>query len=160
MDSKWTPKMVAARMEEAATTLKRLPGTTLQGCRAFWPEILHTAGEAYGWDQALVRLGPPPADAITRMDECLEWLRWLEADQAKLVWLRAERAPWKLIVVKFACDRSTAWRKWNIAIHQIAARLDAKPKKMLQQQNARHLQQNLLQSESCLRGVRDDEHTR
>ncbi|MBF0185450.1 MAG: helix-turn-helix domain-containing protein [Magnetococcales bacterium] len=126
---KWTPKMVASRLEEAANTLRRLPmaGVTPAEYGSTWPDVIHDAMEAYGWDAATIRLGPPSAEAISRMDEAMEWFRWLDdKDQVRLVWLRAVGAPWKVITFRYACDRTTAWRKWNIAILTIMSKLNGK----------------------------------
>ncbi|MBF0602158.1 MAG: hypothetical protein HQL07_00525 [Nitrospirae bacterium] len=146
MEVEWTLKMVADRMEEAASTLRRLPmaGVKPREYGNSWPSVIHDAKEAYGWNDAVVRIGQPSAEAITRMDEVMEWLRWLNQEQVKLVWLRATRIPWKLIEVRFAYDRSTAWRKWNIALNCIASRLKSRHNPMLQQKRTRQLQQNLL----------------
>lgn len=144
MADKWTPELVADRLEEAASTIHRLPSVVPKGYYSFWPDIVHDAMEAYGWDKTVVRLGPPSAGSISRMDEALAWLLWLDPDQVKLVWLRATRMPWKLIVRRFACDRTTAWRKWNLAIHRILSRLEAQEEQMLQHQNMQQVQQNLL----------------
>ncbi|MBF0171470.1 MAG: hypothetical protein HQK87_10370 [Nitrospinae bacterium] len=146
MVAEWTPKLVADRLEEAASTLRRLPVAGLKP-REYgnsWPTVIHDAMEAYGWNEAVAPLGPPSAEAITRMDEAMEWLRWLDQEQVRLVWLRATRIPWKLIEVRFACDRSTAWRKWTVALNRIASRLEAKREKVLQHQEERQPQQNLL----------------
>ena len=124
MDGKWTHTQVAARMEEAATTLKRLPSKTKQGYYSFWPDIVPDANGGDACDKALIRLGSPSAEAITRMDECFDWLRWLEPDQAKLIWLRAERVPWKMITRFFGIARSTASVKRDAAIMQIVAILN------------------------------------
>jgi hypothetical protein len=42
-----------------------------------------------------MRLPPPSPTAISRMEDALPWLRWLEPEYAKLVWARADRTPWK-----------------------------------------------------------------
>ncbi|MBF0140243.1 MAG: hypothetical protein HQL74_08180 [Magnetococcales bacterium] len=144
MAEKWTPKMVADRMEEAAKTLRRLPGQTIQGCRAFWPDIIHEFSEAYGWDKPVARLGSPPPDAITRMDECLDWLRWLEPDATRLIWLRAEGTPWKLIMKRFGIARSTASSRWSAAIMQIVAILNIQKRKMSGHLCTRQVGQSLL----------------
>ncbi|MBF0629246.1 MAG: hypothetical protein HQL91_13600, partial [Magnetococcales bacterium] len=95
MAEKWNPKMVAERMAEAASTLRRLKvsGLKPQGYGNSWPDIVHEFSEAYGYNDLVIRLGPPTADAITRMDETMEWLQWLEIDQIRLVWLHAEDVP-------------------------------------------------------------------
>jgi len=123
-EAPWTPKRVAARLEEAADTLRRLPPVRVQGYASNWPPIVRDAHEAYGWDETRVRLGPPAPDAIDRMDEALVWLRWLEPDEVRLVWLRAERVRWKLVAHRLRADRSTAWRWWLCALAKIAGRLN------------------------------------
>ena len=123
---KWTPKMVADRLEEAASTLSRLPVTGLKP-RAYgrsWPDVINEAVGVSGGDEPVLRLGPPQADAISRMDEAMEWLRWLEPNQVRLVWLRASRTPWKMIMRGFGISRSTASTRWNAAILQIVAILN------------------------------------
>lgn len=124
-DPHWTPKMVAFYLEEAADTLRRLPEKRIQGYRSTWPEIIHDFWDAFGWEEAHARRGPPSPAAIDRMDVVLPWLRWLERDEARLVWLRANGRPWKLITHEFGVDRTTAWRRWTYAMITIAARLNA-----------------------------------
>ena len=46
-------------------------------------------------------------------------------EERKLVWLRAARVPWKAITFEFGCDRTTAWRRWTLALTKIASRLNA-----------------------------------
>ena len=55
-----------------------------------------------------MRLPPPSPAAISRMEETLGWLRWLEVEDAKLVWARADRTPWKAICWQFGIARATA----------------------------------------------------
>ncbi|MBF0341349.1 MAG: hypothetical protein HQL95_10370, partial [Magnetococcales bacterium] len=71
MAEKWTHTMVAERMVEAAITLRRLKVSGLKpaGYGSSWPDIVHEFSEAYGYNDLVIRLGPPTADAITRMDE-------------------------------------------------------------------------------------------
>ena len=63
-------------------------------------------------------------EAITRMEQSLEWLRWLEGDDAKLVWARSEGMPWKQICCRFGIARATADRRWRYALALIAFRLN------------------------------------
>jgi hypothetical protein len=122
-DQPWTPSRVAERMEEAAATLQRLPAPRVRGYFSTWPPIVRDAWEAFGWEQTQVRLGPPSAEAIDRMDEALGWLHWLEADAARLVWLRACRLPWKAFIRRMRMGRTKAWQEWVMALAIIAARL-------------------------------------
>lgn len=123
---RWTPKMVADRLEMAASTLCRIPVTSLQS-RALdrgWPAIIRGVVDARSLDEPVMCLGIPPAGAIICMDDAIEWLNWLELDQIRLVWLRASRTPWKMIMRRFGISRSTAFTRWNAAILQIVAILN------------------------------------
>jgi len=143
-DERWTPKVVAERLEEAADTLRRLPPVRVQGYVSAWPAVVRDACEAYGWDEARLRLGPPSPQAIDRMDAALRWLAWLTPDEAQLVWLRAERVRWKTIAHWFCVDRTTAWRHWTCALIKIATRLNSPiATKTLQQKSLRHAQRDL-----------------
>ncbi len=121
----WTPRLVEAYLAEAADTLRRLPEQRVQGYVSAWPEIIRDAWEAYGWAEGPTRPGPPTARAIDQMDVTLLWLRWLDRDDQKIVWDRANRRPWKAIAFDHGIDRSTAWRRWTYGLVTIAARLSA-----------------------------------
>ncbi|MBF0590253.1 MAG: hypothetical protein HQL53_14120 [Magnetococcales bacterium] len=126
--AKWTPKMVAERLEEAAATMKRLPPVGPRKLQSQWPTIIRDYWESYGYDRARVHLGPPSALAIQRMDESLEWLKVLEKRSAQLIWSRAERLPWKLIMRMLGVSRATAWRYWMAALTEIAQKLNQSSK--------------------------------
>ena len=122
---KWTPKLVAKRFEYAAETMRRLPAVRVQGYVSSWPPVLREYFESYGYDRPTIRLGPPPGEAIDQMDECLEWLRWLEPKEMRLVWLRAEHMPWKLILRHLGVSRATAWQRLMSARLKVATFLNA-----------------------------------
>jgi len=119
----WTHHKIIDRLEEAAGTLRRLPDKKLQELKSNWPETIPTWGE-YGSDEIRLRLGPPSPDAIDRMDQTLGWLRWLEPAQARLVWARAERIPWKLILRQLGGGRETARQKLRAALSIIVSHLN------------------------------------
>jgi Domain of unknown function (DUF6362) len=48
---------------------------------------------------------PPSPSPITRIEETPLWLRWLGPEDAKLVWARADRTPWKAICWQFGIAR-------------------------------------------------------
>lgn len=125
-----TPSLLEDRFEEAARTLRRLPnppGSTPRGYSSSWPEYAHDPGQSYGYNAARVRVAPSPA-AIKRMEECFEWLSWLEPDDARIVWLRAEGMRWRQIGIRMGCVRQTAWRRWVAALVTIANHLNKKNK--------------------------------
>ncbi len=80
VENRWTPKMVSARMEEAVRTLRtlRVSGLKPRGYVSSWPEMVIDLADASGQDEVKLRLDPPTPEAITRMDEALQWLCWLE----------------------------------------------------------------------------------
>ena len=49
----------------------------------------------------------------------------LELDERHLVWMRAKRYGWRDITIRFACDRTTAWRRWQSALKTVADQLNA-----------------------------------
>jgi len=51
-------------------------------------------------------------------------VQWLEVEQRHLVWMRAKRYGWRDITIRFACDRTTAWRRWQRALEIVAANLN------------------------------------
>jgi hypothetical protein len=73
-----------------------------------------------------MRLPPPSPAAISRMEETLRWLRWLEIEDAKLVWARADRTQWKAICWRFEIARATAHRRWQYGMSVIAWRLNGR----------------------------------
>lgn len=124
---KWTVTDVADRFEEAAATLKRMPPVNVQGYFNAWPEVVRTVMEQLQADRLPMRLGPPPADAISRMEETIEWIFFLEdEDERRLIWLRAERVVWKRICWRIGCGRTKAWQMWTVALLRIVTRLNAK----------------------------------
>ena len=120
----WTANDVADHFEEAFRTLRKLPPVKTQGYFNTWPEIVRTSREIAAMDLEPMRVWPSAA-AITRLEQTFDWVLWIEEDERKLVWSRAARRPWKHISYDLGVDRSTAWRRWQIALTKIAARLNA-----------------------------------
>jgi hypothetical protein len=124
---KWSVTDVADRLEQAAHTLRRLPPVKVQGFKSNWPEVLRDVHEAYGWDGARVRLGPPTARQITEMDEALRWLMWLERYEVRLVWLRASCVRWKVIERRLGFSRAKLCADWKQSIIKITLFLNIAP---------------------------------
>ena len=132
-----TPREIEDRFEEAALTLRRLPSPPGSGARGYgrsWPDYVHEARHAYGYEEARMRVIPNPRE-IQRMEEALEWLALIggENEQAvidnrRIVWMRAEGYRWKQICRAVGCVRSTAWRRWTAALVTIANRLNKQRK--------------------------------
>jgi len=123
-ETRWTPLMVEARFEEAASTLRRLPDTRVPGYFNTWPPIVRSVYEAFGWERARMPKIAPTPEAIGRMEETFTWLAWLDPDDARIVWMRAEGERWKPICWKVGLSRQHAWRRWVVAVCLIAMRLN------------------------------------
>ena len=142
----WNPRIVEEWFEEAADTLRRLPEHRLKNTRSSWPEVIREFHEAYGYDTVRLRI-PPTSAAIDRMDRVMTWLKWLEPDEVRLVWLRANNVRWKSISYAFGVNRSTAWRYWVCALVKVASRLNSKTsEKVLQQSFCRRHESQFLAS--------------
>ena len=70
----------------------------------------------------------PSAAAITRMEECFDWLLMLDPEDARIVWLRAEGVRWRQVCIRAGVVSSTAWRRWAASLLTIANRLIAQDK--------------------------------
>jgi hypothetical protein len=44
------------------------------------------------------------------MEQTLLWLRWIERDDQRIVWARANGRPWKAIAHDLGVERTTAFR--------------------------------------------------
>jgi Domain of unknown function (DUF6362) len=114
----WDQEVVASRLEEAVDVLARLPNEQVRGLYDLWPKLV-------GEPCRHARPAAAAPEAIDRMDEALGWLMWLEREERRLVWLRAEGVPWKRITHWLGIGRTTAWQRWTIALLKIATRLNA-----------------------------------
>jgi len=122
----WTIEAVETRLEDAAHVMRRLPPVRIGGYFNTWPAMFTEFADRVGQEPRAMRLPPPSASTITRMEEALEWLRWLDPDDVKLVWSRAELTPWKAICWRFGISRATGNRRWQYALSVIAWRLNGR----------------------------------
>jgi len=63
---------------------------------------------------------------ITQAEEAMLWLRWLEPEDGRLVWARADGMAWKPICWQFGISRATANRRWQYGLAVIVWRLNGK----------------------------------
>jgi Domain of unknown function (DUF6362) len=82
----WDQEAVASRLEEAVDVLARLPEARVRGVYDLWPKLV-------GEPCRHARPAAAAPEAIDRVDEALGWLMWLEPEERRLVWLRAEGVP-------------------------------------------------------------------
>ena len=122
----WTVTDIADRFEEAVKTLRRMPPVIIKGYFNTWPPIVRTIVEQMQAEQEPLRRGPPSPEAISRMEETIQWIFLLEdEDERRLIWLRAERVHWKQICWRIGCGRTKAWQMWVMALLKIVTRLNA-----------------------------------
>ena len=76
MSGTFDTTLIASRLEEAGATLLALParGARTGFSTASWPAV-HETIDAYGWSGTRLRPVLPSAQAISRMDEALGWIR-------------------------------------------------------------------------------------
>ena len=123
--AEWTPTMVEDRLESAADVFRSLPEVKPQGYFNAWPEYFHSFADQVGQEPRMRRPKPGPRD-ITQAEDALLWLRWLEPADARLLWLRANRKPWKPICWELGISRATANRRWQYGIAVIVWRLNGR----------------------------------
>ena len=111
---RWDQEAVARRLEEAADVLARLPDERVRGLYDLWPRLSESHADTPGRRQ----LRPRRSTAWTRRSA---WLMWLDPEERRLVWLRAEGMPWKWITRRLGIGRTTAWQRWTIALLKIAS---------------------------------------
>ncbi len=122
----WTRELVEERLVDAAAVMGRLPPVRIGGYFSTWPKMMIEFADLIGQTPEPMRLPPPSPAAITRMEGTMPWLRWLEPDDAKLVWMRAEGAQWKPICWRFGIARATACRRWEYGLSVITWRLNGR----------------------------------
>lgn len=126
--TEWCTDTVAARLEEAANTGRRLPTVRVQGYYSVWPVFVRQEWETLAEDEKVYHASPPSPKDIDRMLEVMRWVQWLEVDQRHLLWMRAKHYGWREIGSRFACCTKTAQRRWQKALQTLADQLNGHDK--------------------------------
>ena len=121
----WTTAQVQDRLELAAGVMRQMPGVMPQGFFNAWPEYFHSFADKVGQEPQMRRPRSSPRQ-ITQAEEAMLWLRWLEKDDARIVWLRANGEPWKKITWEIGLSRPAANRHWQYGIALITWRLNGR----------------------------------
>ena len=112
-------------MTVPAGVLMKLPGPRARGYFSTWPDMLRSAREIARQEPKPMKVLPSP-QAISRMEETLTWNRFLEPDEAHLIWARADGTPWKGFCYRFGISRPTAHRRYDYALSVIVWRLNGR----------------------------------
>ena len=123
-ETRWTPSLVEERFVEAADVMRRLPEVKVPGYFSTWPKIIHDFADRVEQEPKPLSRPRPSPDAISRMEETLGWLTWLEPLDARIVWLRASGERWKAICWKVGLVRSAVHQHWRYALCVIVLRLN------------------------------------
>jgi hypothetical protein len=123
MTKRWTESMIADQLEDAISTLQKLPPVVVQGYFNLMPSIKYTELEILQQEKKPLKLRAKMED-ITRLEETLTWMGCLEIDERKMLWRRAAKVRWKRICAEFGIGRATAHRHWVFALCKIAAYLN------------------------------------
>lgn len=116
---------VEERFEEAAYTLKHVRvDRGPRGYGSSWPDVVRSAFTAYGYEDARPMRVIPSAAAITRMEECIDWLRLVDGETARIIWLKAEGVQWRHICIRAGVVRQTAWRHWVAGLQTIVNKVN------------------------------------
>jgi len=118
----WNEKIVMAYLEDAAEIHRRLPEVKVPGYFSLWPETMKDDWtRLYDSVHGACRLGSPMPSEVTYHEEIMDWLRWLNPHQQQIVWMRANRIPWKVLADQFGSNRTTLWRDMNAGLVRIAS---------------------------------------
>ena len=123
-EAHWAPSMIEERFVEAADVMKRLPDVCVPRHFNTWPRMLYEFGDLVAQEPPRITPVRPAADAISRMEETLGWLNWLEPIDRKVIWLRASGERWKTVCWKVGLRRAAAHEHWVYALCVIAWRLN------------------------------------
>ena len=121
-----TSEEVLFRLNEAATTMMRLPiGVVSPDDVARWPAEVQKRWRGFCADPAQVRIAPS-AELVSRWEEVLTWLPLIEdVTGRRIVWLRAEGLPWRAVCARVGLSRSQAHRRWAAAVDALCRALAA-----------------------------------
>lgn len=134
----WQADEVRARFVEAAETDRRMP--RVRGFRAssggFWPGYVHSAEDMAGWGTLRLKEHraafwsgdhrSPSADAISRMEEVLDWsLRLIHDEERRtLIWAwvfsKVTGRPFRVWCRKTGRNRATAYERIEKEFHRLA----------------------------------------
>jgi hypothetical protein len=122
----WTPSLIEERFVDAADVMKRLPDVRVPGYFNTWPRALREFADMVGQETGPLHRPRPSPAAISRMEETLGWLLWLEQLDRKIVWRRAKGDRWKAVCAEVGLTRSAAHQHWMFSLCVISLRLNGR----------------------------------
>lgn len=124
---RWNEKIVMAYLEDAAAIHRRMPEVKVAGYYSLWPETMKDEwSRLYDLINGTSKLGPPMPKEVSYHEEIMTWLNWIDHDLRQIVWMRANRIPWKILEEQFSKNKTTLWRDMNGGLIRISSILTAK----------------------------------
>ena len=121
----WNPKIVMGHLMQAAAIHRRMPGVHVPGYHTLWPETMKDEWtHLYDMLNGRTTLGPPYPPEVSYHEEVMEWLQLLDRPKQQLLWMRANRVPWKILVEEFDRSKPTLWREMNESLEVIVRHLN------------------------------------
>lgn len=121
----WNEKIVMGFLMQAAAIHRRIPEPQVPGYHTLWPPTLVDGWERlYDLLNGRSGLGPPMPAEVTFSDAVMEWLRLLDRPHQQVVWMRANRVPWKILVEELDRSKPTLWRDLNYSLAVIKYHLN------------------------------------
>lgn len=107
----WTIQRLREAIREAFVVLKLVgygPNGRPLELKAWWPEVVHDAAEAYGFNRAAAQRRAT-MEEISHLDRVLPWLYWIKAGQErKAVVGFALGMPSRIVAKQIGCSKDTA----------------------------------------------------
>lgn len=99
----------------AAQIMRRLPTVRVRGYFCTWPNFKPEYGECFVSDTWL----PPLPDEIEAMERILEWLKFTNVENRRIIWLRSCGMGWKHLTHHYKKSRSTITRAYLSGLKDI-----------------------------------------
>jgi len=121
----WSENLVMMYLEEAAAIHRRLPAVGVRGHQTLWPTTMQDDWERfYDLINGKTTLGSPMPPEVTFQEKVMDWLPLLERSKQQIVWMRANRIPWKILVDELGRSKPTLWREMRSSLAGISAYLN------------------------------------
>jgi hypothetical protein len=137
----WSGELVRQRLVEAFSIERRMPQERFRAVASSWPGTpMHSFADVVGWDNA----GDGASDRVlqnwarakgvyswevSRMDEAIDWLRWLDVIERRQLaaWAvaKARGIPVRKVMRREGWHPTTFYRATDKAAQRIADRLNA-----------------------------------
>jgi len=122
----WSPKIIEGFLIQAATIHRRLPDVRIPGYHSLWPPTMQDEWERlYDAINGRPTLGPPLPAEVSYSEAVMEWLQCVDPTSRQLLWMRANRVPWKILIEEFSRSKPTLWREHTRCLEAITKYLQA-----------------------------------